>query len=227
MKKITIISILLIVIILFNSCSWYSNGVNDLESFFEDWKAEGVAEVGFCNPYDDMLYLDNEEFCLEELDELNLAICVEKNGILYGVARQQRNPKPAPGYKFLAQIYSVDIESKEVKLLYKDSFEPEDSSKYYETLKVGTYCYYYDRCIVLYDGCKAVYFNIDDLTAKTVNAEDYVPYEPKYRVESVIKPGKDYPEKDPYDFKYDYKKVMITKGNERIPFSIELVIPTR
>jgi len=227
MKKLILFLLLIAASLSFTSCFWDTWGTNQIENVFEDWEEGGLGNVGIYDSSKNVISLENSEFDQKLLQEklrnfdYNLEFYVEKNGILYGVTTDSKYYlEPDSGYDYCARIYSVDIQSQEITFLYEESFEPTDRSQYYEYLE-GTYCYYKDRCIVLYDGCKAVYFNIDDLTAETVDAKDYIPYEPQYRVETIINQGENYPEKDPYDFEYDRKKVMIVKGNEKNVFSIE------
>ena len=191
-KRIMIISILLLVFIL-PSCLF----VNEFEDYFSSWvpeKDENVAIVLEKNKVIigektiDVAHLLSEyyssipDFEYEDSCKIDQILMV-KNNKIYG--SKSYPLKEENDHKFGIDIYTIDINTNVVEIVYSGEHFLKNEENMYEYISRNEKTYYSYGNIVIYDGFDYTIFNIETNETEKISPQEYEPTDCKYDIKRI------------------------------------------
>ena len=205
----TILSMLL------SCCGVYISGIgkNSLAEVFDIWKKESDPDIAIFDALENSVIINGNKIYLDEAlkDHYEntwgkLILCIRDNKI-YGI-----HTKNYTKTKYTAEIYSIDIKTNEVDIVYTAEFGPGESGgprKYltYESV------YYLDGEIVMCDGYRMMSYRIDTGKAEELDPDDFSLPQKEYSVERLY-------EESEYK-KLNYKTIKIVCETEEREITLD------
>ena len=189
MKKIiTIVACSVLMCMLLTYCGECIKGIckNGLAEVLDAWEKEADPNIAIFDERENSVIVNGDKIYLDEAlkdhyentwDELIL--CIRDNKI-YGI-----HPKDCTKAKYTVEIYSIDIETNEVDIVYTTEFGPGESGGLVNHLSYKT-VYYLNGVIVMCDGYRMVSYEIDTREVKELNPEDFSLPEKEYLIERMF-----------------------------------------
>ncbi len=212
-KKLMLCAILLLISIFLNSCGLLTNS---LDGFFAEWERRSDPNVAIVNQDSGTICIDGKVLALDMIiDEYYgqsnsnigtiLAIVGDK---IYGILEYISSDD---NYYYNIRIYSVDIHTEQMEVLYQENVAPKNEELYRDGW--GAYHveqYYSCRNIVACDGAVIITYDIDTGKVEHKPPEEFTYPVAKYTIED--RGGV---------FNFDFDKIVIINGEEKRTITVE------
>lgn len=192
-KKIIIIIAIIIGALILPSCLF----INELEDYFSSWipeKDENIAIVLDKNrvvvsdktiDVADILnkfYNSLPNFEYKDSCKIDPILCI-KNNKIYGSKSYSLNEES--DYKFGIDIYSIDINTNAIEIVYSGEHFSKNTENRYEYVSRNKKTYYSKGSVVIYDGFDCTIFNIETKEVKKFSPREYQFDKSNYEIEFI------------------------------------------
>ena len=206
-KKLMLCAILLLISISLNSCGILTNS---LDGFFAEWERRFDPNVAIVNQHSGTICIDGKVLALDMIiDEYYgqsnssigtiLAIVGDK---IYGILEY---------YYYNIRIYSVDIHTEQMEVLYQENVAPKNEELYRDGWGAFHVEQYYScRNIVACDGAVIITYDIDTGEVEHKPPEEFTYPVAQYTIEDKGE-----------GLNFDFDRVVIINGEEKRTITVE------